>query len=86
MGARRIFSVGMDGYLENENQPQGASFHFYAEKDEKEDREMILERHYSCQKFIEQIDDYLSRKGKEGIHILTPTSYKAFYKGIENYI
>jgi len=86
MGARRIFSVGMDGYLQEDQKPQSAAFHFYAEKDEKEDREMILERHYSCQKFIEQIDSYLSRKGKEGIHILTPTSYKAFYKGIENYI
>lgn len=86
MGAKRIFSVGMDGYLERDKQPQNTSFHFYAEKDEKEDREMILERHYSCQKFIEQIDSYLSHKGKEGIHILTPTSYKAFYKGIENYI
>lgn len=84
MGARRVFSAGMDGYLQD-NRANNA-LHFYNEKDEKEDRDMILERHYSCQKFIEQIDSYLLDNGKDGIHILTPTSYKAFYKGIENYI
>ncbi len=47
---------------------------------------MILERHLWNQKFIEQIDEYLNGKGKEGIHILTPTSYKSFYKSINNYI
>lgn len=84
MGAKRVFSAGMDGYLfEKET---NNDFHFYDEKDEKQDLGMILERHYSCQKFIEQIDKYLLENGKEGVNILTPTSYKAFYKGIENYI
>ena len=82
MGARRIFCVGMDGYIGQAKD----GFHFYSEKDEQEDKEMILERHLWNQKFIEQIDAYLNDKGKEGIHILTPTSYKSFYKGIENYI
>ncbi len=82
MGAERIFCVGMDGYIGQEKK----GFHFYSEKDEQIDQEMILERHLWNQKFIEQIDEYLNNKGKEGIHILTPTSYKSFYKGIDNYI
>ena len=83
MGARRVFSVGMDGYIGVE---QDSSFYFYSEKDDKEDKEMIIERHRWCQKFLEQIDKYLIERNKEGIHILTPTSYKSFYKGIRNYI
>ena len=82
MGAKRIFCVGMDGYIGQENK----GFHFYSEKEEQDDKDMILERHLWNQKFIEQIDEYLIGKGKEGIHILTPTSYKSFYKGIDNYI
>lgn len=83
MGAKRVFGVGMDGYIGMDAKP---SYHFYKEQDEKEDMEMIIERHRWCQKFIAQIDDYLHKKGQEGIHILTPTSYKLVYKGIDNYI
>ncbi len=82
MGAKRIFCVGMDGYIDQENK----EFHFYSEKEEQDDKDMILERHLWNQKFIEQIDEYLIGRGKEGLHILTPTSYKSFYKGIDNYI
>jgi len=80
MGAKRIFAAGMDGYMGVSN------FHFYQEKDEKEDQGMIIERHHWCQKYIEQIDEYLNNHKKEGVHILTPTSYKSFYKGIDNYL
>lgn len=83
MGARRIFIAGMDGYL---HYKPGQRLLYYDEKDEKTDIEMIRERHMWCHKFLEQIDSYLTRQGKEGIHILTPTAYRAFYKGIENYI
>ena len=82
MGAKRIFCVGMDGYKGLEK----GGLHFYNEADEKEDQEMIIDRHRWCQRFLDQIDKYLHARGKEGIHILTPTSYKSFYKGIENYI
>ncbi len=82
MGAKRVFCVGMDGYVGQENK----EFHFYSEKEEQDDKDMIMERHLGNQKFIEQIDGYLIDRGKEGIHILTPTSYKSFYKGIDNYI
>lgn len=84
MGARRVFAVGLDGYM-----PVGSSgerFHFYNEEDEQEDQRLIIDRHRWCQRFIEQIDAYLTHRGQEGVHILTPTSYKFCYKGIENYI
>lgn len=83
MGANRIFAAGMDGYA-GFDPSQG--FHFYNEKMETEDEDLIVERHKYNQHFLEQIDQYLHDCGKEGVHILTPTSHKAFYKGIENYI
>ncbi len=83
MGARRIFTVGMDGYIDIA--PEGGLL-FYDEKDEKTDQNMIIARHRWCERFIRQIDNYLTSRGQEGIHILTPTSYKAVYTGIENYI
>lgn len=83
MGAKRVFAVGMDGYLEIDTK---SSLHFYPEKHEKEDKEKLIELHQWCQRFLEQIDQYLKDNEKEGIHILTPTSYKLFYTGLENYI
>ncbi|MFC1805327.1 hypothetical protein ACFLZ3_05850, partial [Candidatus Omnitrophota bacterium] len=82
MGASRIFIAGMDGYLAPVSDGR---FHFYKEE-EASDKEVILEKHHWNLKFLEQIDQYLTANGKEGIHILTPTSYKRFYKGINNYI
>lgn len=83
MGAKRIFVAGMDGYLGHT--PDGGML-YYEEKDEKTDRDMIIERHMWCQKFLEGIEEYLLKQGQEGIHIITPTTYKTFYKSIENYI
>ena len=83
MGANRVFAAGMDGYIGTDSK---GSFHFYDEKVEPEEKELIIERHHYNQHFIEQIDEHLNNLGKEGIHIITPTSYKAFYKGIENYL
>jgi 4-hydroxy 2-oxovalerate aldolase len=83
MGARRVFCTGMDGY---KNKDSMRDLHFYNEEEEKTDRELIVEIHRWCGMFIGQIDRYLSDKGQEGVHILTPTSYKSFYKGFENYI
>ena len=83
MGARRVFAVGMDGYI---NTKPNEALHFYAEKDEKDDEASILEMHHWCQRFLEQIDAYLVSREGEGVHILTPTSYRSFYKGVENYI
>ena len=83
MGSNRVFAAGMDGYSGMSSKD---SFHFYDEKVEPEEMELIIERHQYNQHFIEQIDEYLNASDREGVHILTPTSYKAFYKGIENYI
>lgn len=84
MGAKRLFSVGMDGYLGLDSR---SSFHFYDDQEDKiMDKKFFFDRHHQCQNFLEQIDKYLTDRGREGIIILTPTSYKKFYKGIENYI
>jgi len=85
MGSKRIFVAGMDGYR-LDGSVQIGSTHFYDEKDEKDEQELIIERHRWSQKFLKQIDDYCQQKGMEGVHILTPTVYKSFYKGIKNYI
>lgn len=82
MGAERVFAAGMDGYADAD----APAFHFYKERDEKEDPLLIVERHRWCQRFLREIDAYLGSMGREGVHILTPTSYKSFYKGIDNYI
>jgi len=83
MGAKRVFSAGMDGYQGLEAKKQ---MHFYEEADERTDQKLIIDRHRWCQFYIKQIDQCLDKQGKEGVIILTPTSYKGFYKSIENYI
>jgi len=83
MGAERIFAAGMDGYI-------GAGMKgetlFYKEEDPKLDREIIIDMHKWNKKYLKQINDYFMSIGKEGVHIITPTSYGALYKGIKNYI
>jgi 4-hydroxy 2-oxovalerate aldolase len=83
MGAERIFCVGTDGYL---NLDEHGNPLFYEETDEKEEGDLIIDMHKWNHKFIGQINNYLLKNGREGIHILTPTSYREFYKGIKNYI
>jgi len=83
MGAERIFAVGLDGYLTAGDK---GGYHFYNETGEPENRKIIVERHHWNEHFIRQIDEYFCNMGKEGIHILTPTDYKAFHKSFHNYI
>jgi len=83
MGAERIWAVGMDGYI---NIGQGGKRHFYNENSSKTDEKMILNLHRWCELFLNQINSYFISQGKEGIHILTPTAYKQYYKGIDNYL
>ncbi len=82
MGARRIFCAGLDGYIGLNKE----RFHFYNEKNEKDNQEMIMELHYWNKEFIDQINEYLIKRNFEGVHIITPTSYKSYYKGIDNFI
>lgn len=82
MGAKRIFLAGMDGYLDKDI---NGKFHFYNEE-EAPDNEMIREKHQWNLRYLQEIDEYLTASGQEGLHIITPTSYKKFYKGIENYL
>lgn len=83
MGAEQIFVVGMDGYIGPNKETISL---FYEEQMEPEDPTLIVERHNWNERFLYQIDAYLKNMGKEGIHILTPTSHNTFYKGIHNYI
>jgi 4-hydroxy 2-oxovalerate aldolase len=83
MGAERIFAVGMDGYIGAGTKGETL---FYKEPDPKLDKKIIIDMHKWNKKYIKQINDYFTSMGKEGIHILTPTSYGEFYKGIKNYI
>ena len=83
MGAKRIFMVGMDGYMANSAE---GLYHFYNEKNEAEQQEDLKDKHNWNLNYLKQIDDYMVNNGGEGLHILTPTNYKEFYKGIKNYI
>ena len=82
MGANRLFVAGMDGYLNMESDKT----HFYNEIAAQTDEDILLDLHRYSQKYLAQIDAYHLKNGKEGVHILTPTSYKSFYKGIDNYL
>lgn len=83
MGAEKIFAAGMDGYMGTDVKGE---ILFYKEKEAKLGEDMVIDLHKWNKKFIKQINDYFISIGKEGIHILTPTSYSEFYKGIKNYI
>ena len=82
MGARRIFLVGMDGYIGLDT---SGRVHFYHETDEPSNPEMLLEKHQRNYYYLGQINDYAEAHGIE-LHILTPTGYAKFYKGISNYL
>ena len=85
MGAERIFIAGMDGYKQVDSFMK-SSVHFYKELDETEDFEMLMEKHNWNERLLKQIDNYLISNNKEGLCILTPTSHKAFYKSIDNFL
>ncbi|OGC04148.1 hypothetical protein A2276_06005 [candidate division WOR-1 bacterium RIFOXYA12_FULL_43_27] len=83
MGAKRIFIVGMDGYMATS--PKGI-YHFYNEKNEAEQIDDLKEKHNWNLNYLKQIDSYMVEQGGEGLHIITPTNYKEFYKGLKNYL
>ena len=85
MGAERIFIAGMDGYKQVDSFMKN-SVHFYKESDETEDFEMLMEKHNWNERLLKQIDNYLIVSNKNGLCILTPTSHKAFYKSIDNFL
>ena len=85
MGVERIFIAGMDGYKQVDSFMKN-SVHFYKESDETEDFEMLMEKHNWNERLLKQIDNYLVSNNKNGLCILTPTSHKAFYKSVENFL
>lgn len=83
MGADLVLAAGLDGYLHADPDNQ---LLFYDEPDEVRDRELIRETHRWCERHIAGVDAYLRERGRDGVHIITPTSYTRFYKGIDNYL
>jgi len=82
MGARRIFIVGMDGYLGRTK----TNALFYEEKFQTLEYELQLHIHRWNEHFLGQIDLYLKKRRNEGIKIITPTSYKTMYNDIKGYL
>ena len=83
MGSKRIFAAGLDGYI---NAKSHQEIYFYSEKDSPIDLNIFIKNHKICEFFLNQINKYLIKRNKEGIHILTSTTYKKFYKDVTNYI
>jgi len=80
MGAKRIFVAGMDGYLNYDS-----SYHFYKEE-EADNNEIIMNKHNKMYDYLKQINLYLKKNNKHEFHIITPTDFEKFYKGIDNYL
>ena len=84
MGAKRIFVAGMDGYKIHEALGAGGT-HFYEESQEAESLRMLVEKHNWNETLLDSINAYLLANGKEGLHIITPTSHKKYYSHIQNW-
>ena len=85
MGAKRIYAAGLDGYINNEdNLPQ--SDLFYEEPNKIESPEVLMEMHKWCQYYIDSISKHMIANDGEGIHIITPTTYKSSYLTIDSLI
>jgi 4-hydroxy 2-oxovalerate aldolase len=82
MGAKRIFIAGMDGYKSKEAFISN-KVHFYEEAAESnreaKDFRTYLELHDWNDLMLQKINEYLSARNKEGVHIITPTNHKQFY-------
>ena len=85
MGAKRIFIAGMDGYKSKENF-LSKNVHFYRESDEAENFKLLMEKHNWNEMLLNGISSFLISQGKEGLHIITPTSHKYFYSSVYNWI
>ena len=83
MGAKKIFVAGMDGYLPKNGKKSSL---YYEEKNEKTDIDFILAQHQWCQRFLDQINHFLEKRGNDPVCILTPTSYDLHYVKIEEYL
>ena len=81
MGADRVFIAGMDGYLDHRVVSRNL---FYDEQFDAEEHDLNVERHRDNERFLKQIDEYIKKKGGEGVHIITPTTHNAFYKNMRN--
>ena len=78
MGARRVFVVGMDGYISK------VPVHFYPEGDEGES--IRTEKEIRNRKLLKEIREYSIPNCLEPFYIVTPTSYGEYYRDIRGYL
>ena len=76
--------AGMDGYKYKEESPSD-KIHFYDESAETQNLKALLELHNWNERLLNSVNQYLLAQNKEGLHIITPTSHKAFYNSIYNW-
>jgi len=85
MGARRIFVAGLDGYKSKDLYNKQA-VHFYQESEETDNIRNLFEKHEWNEALLKGINNYLIQHNRDGIYIVTPTSYKNFYNSVYNWI
>ncbi|MCA9408088.1 MAG: hypothetical protein H6755_07255 [Candidatus Omnitrophica bacterium] len=85
MGAKRIFIAGLDGYKHSELLSSETT-HFYKEVEETQEKKSLIAKHDWNEAMLESINEYLLKHNREGLHILTPTSYKSFYHSVYNWV
>jgi 4-hydroxy 2-oxovalerate aldolase len=85
MGAKRITLAGLDGYRDAQaclNQ----GILFSCDPVRSRDFEMQMDVHNFIERLLRQINEYLIARNLNDVIILTPTSLKAFYKGIDSFL
>lgn len=86
MGAKRVFIAGMDGYITGSSNDSKNELHFYSEPEEAEQEDVLKDKHELNEQMLEKINNYLKAQDKDGLCILTPTSYECFYDCVGDWI
>ena len=76
MGASEIYSVGIDGYIDENSKKM---VFFYNENDTPDDKEVASFRYEMFVEELDRIDKFL-QKNSVSFSILTPTSHKKYYR------
>lgn len=79
MGAKEIYVVGMDGYVDEFNKKM---VYFYNEDNKIEDKDLASLRYEMLAKELNRVNNFLQGKSVP-FFILTPTSHKKYYKSFK---
>lgn len=80
MGASEIFSVGMDGYIDEMSKRM---VYFYNENDEPDDKDVASLRYERLAAELERVNGFLQEESVP-FSIITPTSHKKYYRNLLN--